>query len=164
MLGRKAALIGLAVALICGVAAPARLESRGFWLAARARRVADRWFDALRGGKPWEAYGLQLHSEEKPKPKMHGGADESSADEEKSDLEKYAEKVPVAAVLALGERARPELIATSVGTDDFGHDMVVLLYRLGPDSTAGKTQNVQLVIQRRIEMDNRERWLVYTVQ
>lgn len=63
LVGRGAALAGLALAILFGVWAPARLFTRQARLYAEARERADEWFNLVRAGRLYEAYELHLSVE-----------------------------------------------------------------------------------------------------
>lgn len=65
LVGRTAALIGLGLAILFGVWAPARLVSRQAWLYLEARAKADEWLSLLREGRLYEAYELHLNPAER---------------------------------------------------------------------------------------------------
>jgi hypothetical protein len=58
-IGRKAAIWGMALALLFGAWAPSRQLSRQWWLAGQARTYADAWMELVRQKKLREAH--QLH-------------------------------------------------------------------------------------------------------
>lgn len=60
LIGRRAALLGLALAVLFGAWAPARLVSRQSRLYATAKSQADAWLALIREDKLYEAYELHL--------------------------------------------------------------------------------------------------------
>jgi len=161
LLGRKAALFGLALSLVCGAAAPARYFARNMWLAARAERLADLWFQRLREGQPQQARDLMLHITPKHPPRNFPNSDLAEA---KSDLELFKERNPVDKLLALGDRASAEHLVSAVSSDDARRDAVTVVYVIhfpGEDKT--KPLYVSMNVFRQIESDGVERWIISSV-
>jgi hypothetical protein len=61
LLGRKAALVGLALSLAVAAAAPAHWITYRHLVRREAREFALAWFDLLRGGEPQKAFQLTRH-------------------------------------------------------------------------------------------------------
>ena len=90
LLGRKAALVGLALSLLYGIAAPTRVISREYWLTARAERLANKFLDLIRSKKTADAYALMRQSLEKKPLKPAHGSSEAAQPEPKSLREQFA--------------------------------------------------------------------------
>jgi len=165
MVGRRAAVGGLALSLVFGVAAPTRFFSRQFWLQARAEHVAEQWFDDLRTGQIGQAYELLRHvgSSSHPPPKPHDDAAAAAAEEAKTELQLFAERQPIARLLTLGNQAQPQCLDAEVLPDALGLETVLLLYHVRfPGEDALHPLGVQFNVQRRLEPGG-ERWLITSV-
>ncbi len=165
MVGRKAALAGLALSLLFGAAAPARFFSQQFWLASRADHLAQQWFAELGAGRIQAAYDLMLHTggPSHPPPKSHDAALAAAAEEIKTELQLFSERQPIAKLLALGAQAQPERLAADVLHDELGRDTVVLFYVVRfPGADVLHPLAVQMQVERRHEPGG-ERWLIGSV-
>ena len=92
LVGRGAALAGLALALLFGTLAPAWLMSRQGLVYAEARTHADAWLEMVREGKLHEAYELHLPARER-----HTSS--ASLHETYGDAAQLTESTPVASPL-----------------------------------------------------------------
>jgi hypothetical protein len=109
MLGRRAAVIGLALAILFGAAGPARHLARQLVLEARAKSITDAWFEHLREGRLHEAHQLMLSAS------LRMPLDESLEQLYANDpvtqekFKKFTEKLPISKILAHpdGSDSRP---------------------------------------------------------
>ena len=69
-IGRKAAIWGMALALLFGAWAPSRYFSRQWWLAGQARTYADAWMELVQQKKLKEAH--QLHGRQETSERARG--------------------------------------------------------------------------------------------
>jgi hypothetical protein len=105
LVGRKAALTGLAMALICLGAAPIQVAVHRRDLHVQSMQIAEEWFTALREDRPEWAYRLSqfpttVAARQQPPLKILQSATTPS-----SPLRKYVRESPVELLLKLGKRA-----------------------------------------------------------
>lgn len=102
LLGRRAALVGLAAALIFGISAPVHYVLYRYQLRAEAIGVAAEWFTALRDDRPFVAHQWSLP------PEARWSLDENALVirymGETGGLKSYVTKPAVQMLLALGKR------------------------------------------------------------
>ncbi len=167
MVGRKAAVAGLALSILFGAIAPVHSATMNYWLVARARRIAQDWFADIAKGETQQAYSLMIQGSGNKRPPVppHG---ESNPGPIKSDLETFAERQPTARLLKLGDKAKPVFMAGEVMPQEGEIRTLGLLYRVPivPSAADGDIAidhvTVQFNIQRRIESGG-ERWLITSV-
>jgi hypothetical protein len=155
LLGRKAALAGLALSLVFGTAAPVRLTSDTWYLTEAARPMADQWFALLRDGKPERAYQFGLL------PQVRRKADESTPDlwrYYRSDsgaaaaLRKFVDEPLVRALLALGAKARVRLFETAWVEHGAEFERVCLIYAVTfEERDQRRTFFVNLILRRTVD-------------
>lgn len=107
LLGRKAVLIGMALSLIFGIAAPIQYWAHRRALQADAIEVAAEFFTALRENRPDYALRLTRYpttktSREKPPSSMPGIGEDAS-------VRKFTQQQPAELLLKLGKRAHVRL-------------------------------------------------------
>lgn len=105
LVGRRAALVGLAAALICGISAPVQYFLYRYQLRAEAISVAGEWFTAVREDRPFVAHQLSMP------PESRWTLDDAAmvsrySSEAGGGLQSYAEKPTVRMLLALGKQCR----------------------------------------------------------
>ena len=61
LLGRKAALVGLSLSILFGIAAPTQWYGYRFMIDREARQVAEAWFEFLARGEVHKAHQLTVH-------------------------------------------------------------------------------------------------------
>jgi hypothetical protein len=112
LIGRKAALTGLACSLICGISALLQFALYQWEMRAQAVAIADEWFTALRENRPDAAYRLTQY----PTTKAGRGSPsiEMTMDNERGQMflksvRRFTQEPPVAQLLKLGKRAHVRL-------------------------------------------------------
>lgn len=112
LVGRKAALIGLVLALLMGSTALGQWGGTRYLLRRQARQFATVWFDALRGQQPQVAHQLTQ------RPKIRRPLDAAlwefyrTGPDRREQLEEYTAQPLVHTLLALGEGARVRYCGT----------------------------------------------------
>lgn len=165
LVGRKAALVGLAFSVIYGVAAPVRLKSREHWLSTRAERLADDFLDDVRSGRTDEAFALCLRSVEKLPAHDPRAKPGDKADEEPQDPRKvFFSEQPVAKLVALGARAERTRLHTEVLSTEGPRQPIVVVYEVrdGRSSDAAPTE-VLFYIEEILDGEGVERWWISRV-
>jgi hypothetical protein len=163
LLGRKAALIGLAFSVIYGIAAPVRLKTREHWLVARADRLADEFLEDLRTRQLDQAFALMLRSVEKvPSHRPTAG---DKADSEPQDARQlFFSEQPVATLLSLGAQARAVRLETAILTPEDIRQPVGVLYRI--QNAAASDSNpleVLIYVEQIFDGEGQERWWITRV-
>jgi hypothetical protein len=103
--GRKAALIGLALSLLCGTTAVTRQVLFRWQLRAETLQAGKQWFEALREGDPYKAHQFTLGQGKR----LEAGEDlvvRYSEPNARKDLEEYLEKPAIRLLLSLGPHAQ----------------------------------------------------------
>jgi hypothetical protein len=165
LVGRKAALVGLAFSVIYGVAAPVRLKTREHWLATRAQRLADEFLDDLRSGKTDEAFELCLRSVEKLRAHELQRTPDQKTDDEPQDSRKiFYSELPVAKILALGARAERTRLHTEVLPSDGPRQPVGVHYEIR-DGGSSEVSPIEVLfyIEEIVDGDDVERWWISRV-
>ena len=164
LLGRKAALIGLAFSLIYGVAAPARQLSREHWLAARAERLAAEFVELLRTRQTEQAFELSLQSVQKsstPHPSMPG---EPKRPDPPSPMQSFLLQAPVGKLLALGADARVEHRRTELlGVDGSRQSLGVVYEIYDPKNPSPNPTEILIYVEQLFDADGQERWWISNV-
>jgi hypothetical protein len=152
LVGRKAALTGLSLALVCGAAAASARVSEGWWLRGEARPVAARWFELLRDDQPLAAHQLTLTPGERA---TDASALESGyRDEEnlRQSLERFVHNPLIRALLALGGKAEVRYYATESHHRDGDQQRISQIYAITyPDDGRRVTFFGRLVLFRSLD-------------
>jgi hypothetical protein len=164
MVGRKGAIIGLALSVSMSAAAPVHYFTHQYWLIARAEELAQKWFDDLQAGRSRQAYDLMLHATSHHIAPPHEGPRAAAEDAEKTPLQAFLERPAVAALLALGDHAHPVPVQTQIIPAERGRQSINLWYRVAsPSGPSLRPLVVQIDTQRLVEPDGQERWLIQSV-
>ncbi|HET6883926.1 MAG TPA: hypothetical protein VFI31_27480 [Pirellulales bacterium] len=110
--GWKAALIGLACSLICGISAPLQYGLHRRALRAEAVAIADEFFTALRENHPDAAYRLTQYPTTRAgraNPSRELMMDDNRSDLAHASMRRFTQEPPVSLILKLGKRARVRL-------------------------------------------------------
>jgi hypothetical protein len=164
LIGRRAALIGLAFSLLYGVAAATRVASRDYWLRSRAERLASEFIDLIRSRKTAEAYALMRQSLEKKPLKPAPGSREANQPEPKNQREMFASTEPVKTLLSLGPAAQLERLNTTIQSGPGPWQAVSVLYRVHrPDEHSLDPLEVVIYVEQMFDEDSNERWWIVNV-
>jgi hypothetical protein len=128
MTGRRAALVGLALALVFCVWPPVSSFSYD-WLARRdAARFAKAWFAFLANSEPHKAYQLTVSPGERSPLDETLWNSYRTRTMQREGLESYLQMPMVRVLMALGERARVRLFATETSGRSGNYDQVDNVY------------------------------------
>ena len=174
MLGRTPALLGLALSLIFGAAAPAHVLSRNFWLTSRAERVGDEFFAQLQAGHPEQAFELTLRATEKGRSPKHGPEETSApaAGDDKAAqkpavrtaLEEFLAERPVSTLVAMGDRLSARHVRTDILPSELLRQEVAVRYEVRDRAASGgKPLAVLLYVRQMIDAGLPERWVISVV-
>ena len=146
LFGRKAALVGLALAIASACAVPMKKQVTTWLLSRQARPTALMWFDHLRHGQPETAFYLttafQRPARNPPVPSPFGSSKESPIDQFKASP-------VVAKLIDWGDQAKVQFDKT-VATEQLPHDrkLVILQFTVqGP--TGSGSLPVALTMEKR---------------
>ncbi len=161
-IGRKAALVGLAISLLMLVAAPAdRLTHR--WLLQReARQFAEIWFGLLRDNQPHKAHQLATAPVNRLPLDSNLWESYSEGSELRQELEAFVQQSDAHSLLALGPKAQVRLYQTGSVTRRSGTEDVELFYAVTyTDGGGKKSYFIRLVLERvPLSKPNRADWYV----
>jgi len=158
LIGRKAALIAIALGVTFAVAAPARAISRGVWLGARARSFAEVWLDFLRGGQPYHAHQLTQSTDERL-PLDEDLPSKYKEPDLKEDFGEFTRRPVAASLLRWRDGAELTYLNSEITYSSQTEDVVVLRYLLAdPDRQEPTTARITLL--RTVGPDGKERWRV----
>jgi hypothetical protein len=158
VLGRRAALLGLALSIVSLTAIVTEMVSARWWLAYDAQRVSQEWLDALGRGKRHEAHELCLIPELRLQP---------NSAQAKADFKRFMSDPLVRTLLALGKRFDARYYETEQLTRDDEQDMdVVTLVYAVTFAEAGKKKSffVRFRLERTVERFTRRcQWRIAAV-
>jgi hypothetical protein len=160
LIGRKAAIVGLAVSLFCGLGAVTQATTRRLWLAYRAERLTDRFLELLREGKTYEAHQLWA----RPQFRVPAGSDYEAlyADSPaaKEDYESFLKRDVIAQLVALGDQAKLEHKATELTSSSPGDYLSVFYHLSGPTDDGEIDQDIRFYVERLEEEQTGVQWRV----
>ncbi|MEX2141324.1 MAG: DUF4190 domain-containing protein [Pirellulales bacterium] len=161
LIGRKAAILGLAVALLCGLGAVTKATTRPLWLAYRAERVAERFLELLRQGKTYEAHQLWT----RPQFRLLPGSDYQALYAENpaaaKDYEEFLKREVTSDLVALGEQAEVVHQRTALTASDSDRDYLMVYYRMsGPTKAGPIDKEIRFTIERLEDEQSGEHWRV----
>jgi len=138
LIGRKLALAGLALALLCGAAAVTSWSAYRWYIVHEAQRVAQQWFADLAAGQPQKAHALSLHTIFRPSPGQEWEFYRTHP-RERAGLEQFVKSDLARTLLALGKRAQVRYYGREgILVDPTDADQVVLVYAVTFDDAEGK--------------------------
>lgn len=128
LVGKKFALVGLALAVFLTAMVPADKIAYDVAIRRQARHFASIWFDCLRDDKAIESYQLTLDPRYR-RPLSELDAQVRVPDSEpRKGLQEYLEQSEVRCLLALGDKALVRYYATEGQTSEPGRDTVIAIY------------------------------------
>jgi hypothetical protein len=161
LVGRWAALVGLAISLVCGAGAITQATTRRLWLAYRAERMAERFVELLREGKTREAHQLWT----RPVYQLAPGSDLAELYNQNAPLAKeyegFLEREVIRDLLSLTDEGEFQHLRTRLTFSDYYRDYLMVFYRLhGPTKTGQIDKEIKFVIEHAKDEDGQERWRV----
>jgi len=154
VVGRTAALLGLALSIASLTAVPAQLLSTRWWLVAEAQPIAEQWFEALRQGDPFQAHELSLLPTQRmqmkvPLAQYYGGRPEA-----KEAFKTFLSQPLTGTLLALKDGAKARLYDTEKVETGSDADMVQLVYAVTYEDGEGKKSFfVRMTLERIVNPD-----------
>jgi hypothetical protein len=164
LLGRKAALVGLAFSVIYGIAAPVRLKTHEHWLAARAERLADEFLTDLRTQQLDRAFALMLRSVEKASSHRPTAGEKTDSEPQQDARQVFFSEQPVATLLTLGPQAHAVRLQTAILPPEDVRQPVGVLYRVeGGAASNSNPLEVLIYVEQIIDGEGQERWWITRV-
>ena len=165
MIGRRAALAGLALALIFGLSAPLQRPIHRWGLRAEAIGLARQWFVALRENEPHQAHQLALPQWTRM-PADEALAARYAEDQARRALANYIDQPAVRLLLRLGKFAHVRYYANLSLSPGDEEEKVIDLYAVTVEQNGRRTSFfVKLALTRRLDLLRRVwSWQVSTVE
>ena len=150
LVGRKAALAGLALSIMFATAVPAEYAATRWWLTKEADAFARQWFDYLRQAEPIKAHQLSISPELRRSLKNREQLLEYYRVQDARDDIKYFLADPLIRVLLrLGDKAQVRLYANEGFAVRLLRYTVTNLYAVSyPDDTKKKTFFLRLGLEK----------------
>jgi hypothetical protein len=162
LIGWNLSLLGLALALIFGVAAPTHIVTRWMWLKQRAEVAGKQYIDLLQKNQPYAAHQLTL-SEGMRQKSLDDAPAAYAADQKLLDrYNNFLKHEPAKSLLDHGGEAKVDLVSSSMLTSSEGADDIGLHYRISyPLDGTTKSIDVGVVLRRTLDAHTqREEWFV----
>ncbi len=161
LVGWSLALLGLLLALLFGLAAPAHTLTRQYWLESRAEAFADEYIELLRQGRPFAAYQLMLYPTLRKPLNTELPADYDKDPRAKQKYERFLQAEPALTLLAQRDRANFQRLSCQLLSSDDESDRVALRYRISPPQTGAAPVVIQLTVLRFLDgKTGREQWRI----
>lgn len=160
--GRPLAWLGLALAVVMGVAAPTHAVVRHWIATIEAQRFAAQFFELLRDDEPQQAYQLTLEPEVRQPFDEQLWAKYRASNERMQGLTEFVKKPAVRALLALGSRAEVRLYANENHEERTTQQAFINVYAVTYTDEAGQRQSffVRLVLVRLRDRHGEMGWYV----
>ncbi len=160
--GRNLAILGLLLAVLFGIAAPARAITRRHWLAQRAEAFTGRFLELLEEGHGHAAHQLTVHPLQRKPLTSALPASYANDPESQRAYEGFAAREPAHALLAHGAGATVELLKIEVLPSDERGDSAVVRYRIDfKEGGITRNINVALIVERPAPRGGRdEQWQI----
>ena len=163
LVGRRAAVLGLAISLVCGLGAITQAATRRLWLAHRAERMAERFVDLLREGKSREAHQLWT----RPQLRLLPGGDlealYAANPAATKDYELFLDRDVIKDLLSLIDEAEVEHQKTRLTFSERHRDYLMVFYRLhGPTTTGQIDKQIKFVIEYATDEEGQSQWRVFS--
>jgi len=147
LVGRPAALAGLALALLFASIAVSTAISRNVTLRSEARAFGDAWLQLVRQGELQRAHQLHLSQDDRQLPGASLSQYYARSDQARDELEQFFNQSPLEEIAAASPEARFQFqSAETVSYDHF--DRVTLWYRVVSDEEPFQPQRFRLVVSR----------------
>jgi hypothetical protein len=144
--GWNIAFLGLLLAILFGIAAPARTMSRHHFLASRAEAVCDQFFTFLKENNPHAAH--QLRERAGMRKTLTDKLPDSYAKDAASQasLDKFVAEEPMKTLLEVGDKVKIERLSIEPAGHDERTDIFNIRYEITP---TGRSSMVAVVAARR---------------
>ena len=156
LVGRKAAILGLALSIIFGTAVPVAYLSSRWWLVREAQPTAEEWFAALRQGEPFKAHELSLPQPQRLQVPIPLAQYYSGRSEARREFEKFLSNPLARTLLALGDKCEARFYEAADVEKEGDQDVVKLVYAVTfRDEQGKKSFFVLLTLARTVNRDTR---------
>ena len=151
MIGRKAAIAGLVLSVLCGAIACSEWCTFRSLIDREAHQFAEYWFVSLRNGEPHKAHQLSEYPESRLAVDETLWEHYASGTDSRRKLEDYVRRPEIESLLALGDQAKVRYYDTERVYRDHGSDTVVQVYAVTCREGGEKTSYfVRLSMQRHL--------------
>lgn len=162
LLGRKAALVALALAIVFTVAAPTRWAVHRMLVRGESRRFCEMWFGYLRHDEPHKAHLFSVD------PSRRRPLDDTLLDaylgssQLRTALDEFVNDPLVRPLLALGPKAKVRHYDTEVQETAWDRDLVVEVYAVTyEDKGKPHTYFIRMILERKYNPKNRQtHWMI----
>lgn len=161
LFGRKAALVGLALAIGSACAVPAKKQVTNWLLSRQARPTALEWFDHLRHGQPDTAFQLTTTSQ---RPARNPSLPPTFGSSNESPIDQFRASPVVAQLIDWGERAKVQFDKT-IGSEQLAHGRQLVAFQFTVEGPVGlKSLPVVLTMEKQGDAGTNARWRVENFQ
>jgi hypothetical protein len=164
LIGRKAALAGLGLSVLLGVAAPTNWYVYRHMVQAEARQFAQLWFDAIRSGDVCKAHQLTIHPSQRAPLDSSLAALYQVTQRRRDELKNYASLPAIKRLLELGDKAQVHFEEAGGPEGEGDHERVDLIYVVTyEEGSAPKTFYVACSLERFSLDEGQANWRVRRV-
>jgi hypothetical protein len=161
LVGRKAALAGLAAATFFGVWAPTSTTMQQVLIPRHARPFANYWLDLLRDGRVQEAHQWTIMPDYRVPADFDLNEFYESDTDAKEDLEVFLDDAVIRSLVRLGRAGKPHLVRTVAVEGTGKHSRTVLDYQVTSKDPSVEPFDVRIIIERMLEPSDRSvQWRV----
>ncbi len=159
--GWNVAFLGLLLALLFGIAAPARTVSRQYWLSSRAEEFSDQFLKYLQQNNPHVAHQLKERAGVR-KPLTDTLSDAYKQDPvSQKNLDQFISEEPAKTLLQQGTKAKIDRMATEfLGIDSRQNEIFSIRYRIMLDGSQKELETVTIVKRSVDQTTGRETWQI----
>jgi hypothetical protein len=162
LVGWNIAFLGLLLAILFGVAGPARTISRQLYLESRAAAVCERFFEFLKEKNPHAAHQLRERASMRKvlSDKLAQGYDKDAGSQ--ASLDKFVAEEPMKTLLEVGDKVKIERVSTeTIGHDD-RTDVFSIRYEI--TATGRSSMLVSIGVQRTLDLaTGMETWQIGSI-
>jgi hypothetical protein len=159
--GWNLALLGLLLAVLCGVAAPVHYATRHIWLETRAEAVAGKFVELLCADRPYAAYQLMLAPASRKPLDDAKPPEKWTDDREQKKYESFLGDEPVKLLRGAKKDAIEPAGARWLGSDE-DVDSISVRYQVRADNGAPATIHIRLA-RFAIHATGQEQWRITSI-
>jgi hypothetical protein len=165
LIGRKGAVIGLVLALFCGLGAMTQDATRRLWLTHRATQVAERFVQLMSEGKNVAAYQLWARPQFRAPASVPFEKFYSENPEAAKDYKSFQTHEIIKDLVALGARAEIVHLGTHWTDSDPANDFFMVFYHLSGDMPDKPIdEDFRFVVIRSYDKSTADVWRVYSAE
>jgi hypothetical protein len=165
LVGRKAALMGLAAAVFFGIWAPTSLALQRAVIPRNARSFAEYWLELVREGRVHEAHQWSVPAEYRVPEDVDLKQFYDSDTDAKGDLDVFLEDDVLRVLVRAGRAARPRFVRTVVFVGNEARSRTTLDFEVATNDQTVSPFDVRTVIERtRAAEDGSVQWRMVQVR